>query len=447
MPASPNYYPALSRLVNLETLGGNLGLFQDVLDGLFDNLYYKDLQLEKSREGDYAHYRLKLILYQTAGVPLSGTGGMRLLINPDSTGTAVIIPLAVGYRWEILRYIRNFAMPLFQGNVRGFFDMLLELVKPDLHELLTETIHGFISDANPVQYFVDAYNTANPGNTISPASDPDEAVFIQNVLDAFDVAGVDVLEVIYSDYVNADPDPAGGTSPDELESIGMSRLQSLFHKWMGYFDWDDFKQSLIPEGFALIENITVALDFPPHILKQWDSANGEYVLNDGEIMGGRLSVNVGSLQFHTKSGFTFNNLLSVSFTESEILSTGLTIGFTEAKLDLSRQTNIPEADAAGYPTDFVGVYIQEASIGLPAFWVDNSTTGFGIIGKDLLIGTGGFSGTICLHDSAGVLDTTLGNNGFNIGLTDFDITFRQNAIVESNIRGQIPAKQIPIIFL
>src|SRR6185503_16072867 len=55
-----------------------------------------------------------------------------------------------------------------------------------------------------------------------------------------------------------------------------------------------------------------------------------------------------------------------------------------------------------------------------------------IVGTNLIIGTGGFSGKIGF-DAAGVLTTELGN--IKASLTKFDLRFERNSIVESNIAG------------
>ncbi|MDR2064593.1 MAG: hypothetical protein LBP85_02620, partial [Prevotellaceae bacterium] len=110
---------------------------------------------------------------------------------------------------------------------------------------------------------------------------------------------------------------------------------------------------------------------------------------------------------------------------------------------LSSNTNIPEATAAGYPDNFKGVFVQEAVIGLPSKWFNsvNNTT-LQIAGYNMLIGTGGISGKIALEAVGGgapganaFLNAKIGN--FTIGFNSFDITFRQNVITESNIRGRL----------
>ena len=86
------------------------------------------------------------------------------------------------------------------------------------------------------------------------------------------------------------------------------------------------------------------------------------------------------------------------------------------------------------------MYVGEAEIGLPDGWAigDNSTAK--IVGRDMLIGTGGISGTIGLeakeegYDSP-LLRCTFGN--WELSLDSFSVTFLQNSITQSDIRGHL----------
>lgn len=438
MPAN-TYYPAISNLIAPENMAGGLGLFQDIVQDVFDDLYYKDLQVELSREGDFGFFWLKIVLYNNIGLDIPGTGGMSLLLNPDDSGEATIIPLALRYQWEIVRYLSEFTMPQFGGDPRSFFDLLMSMANPSLHELLTQFIQQFFSGDNPIQQFLDDYNTNHPDNPINPTADADDATFIQNILDAFAANGIDLLDILYNDYLAA----VSAGAFEEVDEIILSNIQSLFNHWLGYFNWEDLRDSLIPQISVAITNIVIAMEFPLHVLKQWDDAtNAPKLTAEGNFIKSRLSLDVGSVEYDSKEGFVFNNSGNVNFTKSEIGNTGFTLGFTNAKVDLSRTKNIPEADAAGYATDFIGVYVQEASIGLPAFWTtDPAASNVEIVGTNLLIGTGGFSGTLRLQKinpndtTEPVLLLKIGQNGFQIGIHTFDITFQQNAIVESNIFG------------
>ncbi len=139
--------------------------------------------------------------------------------------------------------------------------------------------------------------------------------------------------------------------------------------------------------------------------------------------------------------------------------TGLTLQIDGCKLDLSRTYNIPEAIADMRPPDFMGVYFKTVAIGLPKKWFSQPTGNtLGIVGRNLLIGTGGVSGTIGLEalvsgkpvaagpapTGGALLEFVLGKKppsgtrqGFKVGFSLFHMKFRQNVLLESKIEGQL----------
>ncbi|MBS3737386.1 MAG: protease complex subunit PrcB family protein [Psychroflexus sp.] len=128
---------------------------------------------------------------------------------------------------------------------------------------------------------------------------------------------------------------------------------------------------------------------------------------------------------------------------AQIGNTGLIIDIQNLKIDLSRTENILEADLDGRPLEFMGVYTDYTAITLPQKWfnnVDNST--LRIAGYNLLIGTGGVSGTVALEAIDGTpnngidyMNVKIGN--WQLGFNHFDLTFRQNSITESHIGGRL----------
>lgn len=96
----------------------------------------------------------------------------------------------------------------------------------------------------------------------------------------------------------------------------------------------------------------------------------------------------------------------------------------------------------------MGVFIQEAEIGLPATFVKQSTSASAngnmpalnptrkIVGRNLLIGTGGFSGTVGLETNvAGAIPFNIGN--FEIAITDFGLNFHMNKLLNSTISAKL----------
>jgi hypothetical protein len=97
--SSTQFYPSLSTLLPLESIPPNLGFFQGVLQEIFDNLYFRDLQVQKSKLGDVGFYQLSLVIYKRLGVEIPGTGGAALVLNPGQVdGQITEIPIALAAR-------------------------------------------------------------------------------------------------------------------------------------------------------------------------------------------------------------------------------------------------------------------------------------------------------------------------------------------------------------
>ncbi len=66
------------------------------------------------------------------------------------------------------------------------------------------------------------------------------------------------------------------------------------------------------------------------------------------------------------------------------------------------------------PEDFVGLYAERAVIGLPPNWFSGPS--MQLVGENILIGTGGFSGTIGMETVGETLWANIGGeNGFRVG--------------------------------
>lgn len=428
--ADTTFYPSLSTLLPLEAIPPNLGFIQGALEDVFDNLYYRDLQVQKSKLGDVGFYQFSLVLYKRLGFEIPGTGGAALVLNPSQiSGQITEIPIALGYRWEILKYIRGFDHSALAELPQLLFDAFVEISGASSAALLGELIDRFHSTAaDPLQAFVDTYNLDNlPTVLLTKLNDPDPVAVIEDLLTQLDeIQEVDVYQLIFAAYLDV------ATTVEDT----FAQISAFFSKWVKDLSVDDFKAFLIPHCSLAIKNIQLALEFPRTLLKpvhpNGDIIDAKSTLPEDKKQKSKLTFTAGSLTYSTDARFGFDALGTFAFSRSQIGETGIIVGFSGMKLDLSRTTNIPEATADGRPTDFVGVYVQQATIELPKKWFSSATAGPQIIGTDIIIGTGGFSGKIGF-DSAGVMHTKLGS--IEAGLSKFDLRFERNALKESNIAG------------
>lgn len=448
MPAT-TFYPSLSALIRVDELPSELGVVKEGLSNFFDHFFYRDLQIRKSVSGDAAFYSLKLLSYKRLALEVPGTGGLALILNPSlvagAQGAYSEFPISVRYKWPILKYVRTFDLQSFDYSGAGFYDIILNLTGVTKEELLAEALTVLTNDPAPIQQFVNLFNgdpRYSPATPLVVPASADLAGAVADLLAQLTDNGndFDAYLVILEQYV------ANAGSPSDI----LGRVERLFKRWLGGFTIERIKRLLTPEVSASIDELSVGIQFPSAVLREVDAAGDP--LNDpdnpSEDKPAVLKFDIASLQYSTGTGLEFElaQNLNITFPRSELLRTGFILDIHDLKLDLSRKTNIPEAVADGRPEDFVGVYIKDGTIEFPTFWNHNSNSKGVVKARNLLVGTGGISGTLGLEANAAagvtsppsdpVVEFTFGKN-FAVSLETFSLTFKQNAITESNIEGTL----------
>jgi hypothetical protein len=355
------FYPSVSSIVQLSDLPEQLNFIQEGLDALFDNLYYRDLQFVKSQNGDEAFYSLILISHKKIGVTVPGLD-LSLVLNPNfDNADASEFPITVGYSLPIIRFIKDFERSTFLDNNEGLYSLINDLYQLPDDTLLLKSILIYESGVTPFNSFVDKINikyALSGSNIISyPNGTTDEDLafeIVEAIINNSELATQEKTpqQVLYDIYL------LQGEAERTKEQIG-----NLFSVITGGAVLDYIKELLTPKISATIE-LSAGIEFPRNILIPLDEATGEPIEDENAKVV--LLFEAGEFTFNTVSGIGFNENLTLSLNHpAQIGNTGLTIDFNIAKLDLSKKTNIPEANLAGYPNDFTGVFIDEATIGLP----------------------------------------------------------------------------------
>lgn len=391
MPA-PQFYPALNKLVSSEKLPEPI---KSVVDQVSNKLFYKSYYVDKSMYGEAAFHHIVLVFKDGLGFTLfGGEEGFEVIFNPDVIGNSVL-PISIYYNLPILKYIRRLKLEDL-SSIEDYFNLVLEMFNISYQDLLSETINVFLNGFNdPVQAFVDDFNT-NPDNIdIPPIVNPDDGAdeyystenTINDIIEQLDDRNINIFNYVLSNYIDVS---------DFSESF--EKLSFLFKNWLGEFDFNLLISLFIPKFSASIQQLQLALAFPRTWLKPVD-VNGE-VIQDENVKS-LLKYNAGSLSYHSEKGLEFNQLDSFDLTPSQIGNTGLIIEIQDLKFDFRSDKNIPEATADGRPDAFKGVYVQYAAVTLPPNWFNNDEVVGGVTAKvagyNLLIGTGGVSGTIALE--------------------------------------------------
>jgi len=426
-------HPTLSQLVPLENIPNELEALRDALASVFDEVYVKNLIVSKSYQGDAGFYTLTLKSYNALGIDIPLASDLKLVLNPTIGGTTEI-PIRFDYSWLIIKYIKGFSADTFDNAARSVLDILMDLAEITPSILLQDAVSTFYPPTTLLTDFVNDFNTTY-SQAIAVSTDP--SLTLNEKIDALyqEIENLDfgIIDVIFNMILDIDGESA------------LERLKLLF---ASYFDRiEDNVQEVIRLNFnIIIEELTLGLQFPRNwlvpVFTGVEPVTG-LELDDPlpEPYFSLLTFNAGSLGYSTKSGFEFGATNSFDMSRSIIGKTGVIVEFDGLKVDLSKDTNIPEANADGRPVEFMGVYAEYAAVTLPQRWFKNvAVDTLQISGRNLLVGTGGISGTVALETLSGLpndgqayLDVEIGN--WKIGFNYFDMTFRQNVVTESNIEG------------
>jgi len=433
-------YPTLSSLITSSQLPEGFAPIGESIEDLLGKIRYRDLVVEKSPSQEAGFYALTIVARELT-IDLFGSGLLLIFFpSDDATSPASEFDCRFEYHWPILRYQQAFDFDNFSALPHAFLDLFLDLIDVDEKEFIDGLINVLIDDPDPYQALIDALKAlpSAQGTALATLSLNDVPAWRDNIghiVETIIEAGLDVFEVAFEAIIQ-DLSDLDGT---------VERLIKLFQSWLGDITRSDIEDLLIPQVSASLDAVSVGIQFPSTILREVD-AQGKPLpdpLNPGEDKPARLAFDVASLKYSTASGLEFHlaDSLNINFPKSEILKSGLILELHDLKVDFSRTTNIPEAIADGRPPDFVGVYVKDGTITFPAFWKSAPGSTGVIKARNLLIGTGGFSGTIAMEAlTAGTLSPIVNfkfGDSFSVSLDAFSLTLKQNAITDSTIKGTL----------
>lgn len=432
--ATKSFYPNIGTLVTLDDFPSELQFLQNGLQNALDKIYYKELQYVRTGDSSQGYYNIVLVTGEQLKLDLFSTG-FSIIINPGSAGE-ILIPLTLNYNWPVLALISSFNLESFSylpSDLQNIFNQTVALGDTDLIQTSVQ-VFEFGEDLSSYENFVDKvnqhYNLSGINKIPYPNDDDslDMAEEIRLSIESSSMINDDIQEVVNQVYI---------LSSDN--SIYQNNLDQFSQNVSGESIQDYIRKIIIPKIDASLV-LSLGLAFPRTILLPVDSSGNAIPEPEQSI----LIFDVGTLLFSTQGGIDFQEEMAVSLNHpAQIGNTGLGIDILNAKLDLSQNKNIIEADLDGRPQNFMGFYAQYVAITLPSKWFNNvSNTTLRLAGYNMLGGTGGVSGTIALEAVNGTPatgdDYLYANMGsWRIGFNYFDITFKQNDIVASNIRARL----------
>lgn len=440
IPATPiptaRYYPRLSEVISVDDLPEFLSFVENGLNDIFNKIHYKNLQYSKGYRGDSAFYSLDIVTSEKLAIPLPF--GLGLVLNPDLDGDSSIssFPITLEYQWEILAFLKTFSSSNFSFSIEDFYAVGLQVFRISEEQVIAHMMNIFVeAEEGKTKY----EQLLEDINDLKELTDEEKLELPQGVEASIDT----VITLIKNNQAIT-------------ESISLL----LFATYISNVDLNDTKQKLqefynimVPDGIeAHIKRIitpkakatlelSAGIEFPRNILKPINC--------DGSNYGNGTEKSIflfGKAQMYadTEEGIGYQLELGGSLKPefAMIGNTGLILQLDTLKVDLSKKTNIPEADADGRPNDFVGVYARAVSVTMPSNRfndipeVPGSTTPtlkFGA--SDLLVGSGGLSGNIYLETVPSV------NGAFNYFSDKFNFNY-PITMFEKDQSGVVNKKEI-----
>ena len=213
-----------------------------------------------------------------------------------------------------------------------------------------------------------------------------------------------------------------------LSLTGLSGIELVFGG-QGTQSEFDIEIDLREPQSARFVDISVALRFSSDLLKPVKQTVSGFELDparDHVQIGVTGSIIVGS------EGIRIEGLDELNLEPCMIGNSGIVIEASSVVLDLSRDSTIPQAAAAGLPLDWMGVFIEQAAIHLPPGLGSLAPSGLSF--QSCFIGSGGFTGAVASEWNPGARGAIA---GVEFLLRDLAFEFRQNALTRSEITGQI----------
>ncbi len=432
---NPKFYPRISDLVTLDAIPQQLGFIRSGLTSILDDIYFKDLQFTKSPRGDAAFYSLSIVSLKRLDFNIPGTE-IALILNPSHTNPGDIseFPITVSYEWPILAYLKAFNASSFSFNGTAILDLAIQVLGISERQLIEETLHSFFPDSDILVSITELVNQINAhpdfaGTTLGMPSGLDPIGSLITLIETN--LGIPPTAVIFT-VVLIDSLNEGNT---------LDKIDQLFSRIIQPSVGEYIKKLITPKIEASL-SLNVGIEFPRNYLLPLTAVGGTPLPDPEKSMLRFIASPNPSFSFSTETGIGYDLNLAVTMTPSRIGNTGFEISFSNAKLDISKEVNIPEADLDGRPSDFIGVYIGDATIKLPDFFNQNhnGTSNAVIKGRNLLIGTGGISGTLGIEaisnvdPNPAVISAKFGS-GFELQLNSCSVTFHQNEVIGSDIAG------------
>lgn len=429
---------------------GDIGALQSFTNGILVKEFTSDIR----NDGSFAAYHFRLAADSPVGTGLKipGLDGYSLLVTSPDIGSEPDsgFNINIQLEWRLISILNLFSAENFSFSPEAFFEAFLKMANLEPIRLL-ERLAEYNTAGRDKDSFLKYFNHVLSGNLSNPIEylpngfpsgesfeESMETLFLE-IEEKNDTLGiVDVLFTYFSYQYDG----------EDLKR----ELSEVFKPYLGFEPYEFLKELLIPRvGFS--SKMGIGLRVPQNVLKRVQPLPAPPPETGQDIV-----VDLGEVDFEYRSGkngyTNFNAVGSVNVPESYILNSAIKIKVINAKLDLNPNSNFP--DGGEKPPGFIGLFIQECTLGLPStlFGEEQPGTNAVIKGTNVLVGTGGITGKFSLGAQTGPISSALLKfeiGGFKLDINLFELSVRQNVIESSSIKGDLwikfggsDAKKVPI---
>ncbi len=437
-------YPKITDLVRLDQIPEEADFIKSAIEKVFDKITYTNLYCNSNEYS--AYYEMDLMIEVDVEQANDTDNIFIQIIKAQSSNLEENkIHFRLCWTWPILKFIRDFSIEKFSFSDTEMFNIFKEAIYIPPKELIIEVVENIEDEfedyaciSNIVEKINSKYSLSEADAVALPTEGELEDMaqeLVGNIEQAIERGNNDmpdnVDDVIKEIYFNSNV----SSFTENLEALSIDITGESIK---------DYIKEIITPRIEVSTKIPLSISLPRKWLIPLDE-NGQR-----KPAPSTCSIQLGEclVDFSTKGGLLISSQAGGYLSPCEIGNTGLTISFDNAKVDFSKSKNIPEADAAGYPENFTGVYVERAEIGLPQKWFkkQEGESTLGIFGENMLIGNGGISGTIGIR---AISETDIAeegeirykiSDGFEIGFKHFSLSMRQGNITEMDISGVLRFK-------
>lgn len=402
----------------------------NLINNIFgDEVYCRDTYFSMNTSGSKFFYQLQIMSETRIEQKINDTP-LVLVFDPKyEKGKKSSLPFPTAdYEWGILQFVRNFELDSFSFSNEEMFELAMSILNISRVDILKIATDAFIYPKNNTAFeqLVIEINTLYKSNIAINKNDKN---CYNQLVKQIEALNQDVYLTVFNAFLKS-----------KTEETTLETLQIFFYEYFNKKIDEYIKELITPKVNIYFSDIPLAIEFPR---KWFVPIDNKGVVSNNENEKSKLAFIANKMILSNLNNIEFTILKDFSFKKSQIGKTGLTIDLNGITIDLSQVKNTPLT----IPNNFV--FVKNAEIGLPEKWfqkLENNT--MSIYGENILFGKEGISSNFGLR-----LIENLTNNpnlnssemqfkldsidGFNISFSQFDLTFFDGNIQNTDIKGSL----------